>query len=155
MGITAIPSSLDALLALNERVEQETFRYAASNQRIAEATLGMLLADWPAPLRPLLRRVLQSLLANEVAGSLGWPAAPGALQRAVLLALRSRSRIAGGWLALRQRLGGEPSPRFYSMHPTASYGRCFALEQLGPPPLLPRLASGPTDGKGGQQLPHR
>ena len=155
MGITAIPSSLAALLALNERVEQETFRYAASNQRIAEATLGMLLADWPAPLRPLLRRVLQSLLANEVAGSLGWPAAPGALQRAVLLALRSRSRIAGGWLALRHRLGGEPSPRFYSMHPTASYGRCFALEQLGPPPLLPRLASGPTDGKGGQQLPHR
>jgi hypothetical protein len=73
----------------------------------------------------------------------------------VLLALRSRSRIAGGWLALRQRLGGEPSPRFYSMHPTASYGRCFALEQLGPPPLLPLLASGPTDGKGGQQLPHR
>ena len=126
--------------AAGERMEQETFRYAASNQRIAEATPGMLLADWPAPLRPLLRRVLQSLLANEVAGSLGWPAAPGTLQRGVLLALRSRSRIAGGWLALRQRLGGEPSPRFYSMHPTPSYGRCFALEQLGPPPLLPQLA---------------
>jgi len=139
MGITAIPSSLAALLALNERVEQETFRYAASNQRIAEATLGMLLADWPASLRPLLRRVLQSLLANEVAGSLGWPAAPGVLQRGVLLALRSRSRIAGGWLALRRRLGAEPSPRFYSMHPTPSYGRCFALDQLGPPPLLPQL----------------
>jgi hypothetical protein len=56
--------------AAGERMEQETFRYAASNQRIAEATLGMLSADWPAPLRPLLRRVLQSLLANEVAGRL-------------------------------------------------------------------------------------
>lgn len=67
--------------AVGERMEQEMFRYAASNQRIAEATL-----------------------------------------------------------ALRQRLGGEPSPRFYSMHPTPSYGRCFALVQLGPPPLLPQLA---------------
>jgi hypothetical protein len=120
-------------------VEQETFRYAASNQRIAEATLGMPLADWPAPLRPLLRLVLQSLLANEVAGSFGWPAAPGVLQRCVLLALRCRSRIAGGWLALRRRLGGEPSPRFYSMNPTPSYGRCFGLDQLGPPSLLPQL----------------
>ena len=139
MGITSIPSSLAELLALNERVEREMFRYAESNQRIAEATLGMLLADWPAPLRPALRRVLQSLLTHDGAGSLGWPVAPGALQRCVVQVLRSRSRIAGGWLRLRRRLGGEPPPRFYSMHPTPSYGRSFELDQLGPPPLLPQL----------------
>ncbi len=139
MGIRDIPGSLAELLALNERVEREAFRYAASNRRIAEATLGMLLADWPPPLRPALRRVLQALLAADVAGSLGWPAAPGAVQRLVLAALRGRSRIAAAWLRLRRRLVGEPPPRFYSMHPTPSYGSAFRLEQLGPPPLLPDL----------------
>ncbi|MCS5693234.1 DUF2236 domain-containing protein [Cyanobium sp. FGCU-6] len=142
MGITAIPASLEELLALNERVEHTTFRYAESNQRIADATLAMLLSDWPPPLRPLLRRGLQSLLEGDAAGCLGWPAAPDLLQRWVLLALRCRSRFAGGWLALRRRLGLEPAPRFYSMQPTPSYGRSFELEQLGPTPLLPELNRG-------------
>lgn len=139
MGIGAIPASLAELLALNGRVEREIFRYAASNQRIADATLAMLLDDWPAPLRPLLRRALQALLAGEVAGSLGWPAAPGPLQGLVLAALRTRSRSAGGWLGLRRLVAGEPAPSFYSMRPTPSYGSSFRLEQLGPPPLLPEL----------------
>jgi hypothetical protein len=139
MGITALPASLAELLALNERVEREVFRYAESNHRIAEATLAMLLDDWPAPLRPLLRRALRALLAGDEAGCLGWPAAPGLLQGLVLVALRSRSRITGSWRQLRRALAGEPAPCFYSQRPTPSYGRSFRLDQLGPPPLLPHL----------------
>ena len=139
MGITAIPASLAELLALNARVEREVFRYAETNHRIAEATLAMLLDDWPAPLRPLLRRSLHSLLAGDGAGCLGWPAAPGLLQGLVLVALRTRSRIAGSWLQLRRALVGEPAPCFYSQRPTPSYGHSFRLDQLGPPPLLAHL----------------
>ena len=139
MGITDIPASLAELLELNGRVEREIFRYAESNHRIAEATLAMLLADWPAPLRPVLRRSLQALLAGDAAGCLGWPAAPGPLQGLVLMALRTRSRMAAAWLRVRRALAGEPTPSFYSLRPTPSYGRSFRLEQLGPPPLLPDL----------------
>jgi dephospho-CoA kinase len=133
MGLQEIPGSLEALLALNCQVEREAFRPAASNARVAEATLTMLLADWPAPLRPLLRRVLLAPVSAEVGGSLGWSASPGWLQHLVLQVLRLRSRLARRW---PRRPG---STRFYSERPTPSYGERFRLEQLGPPALLPRL----------------
>ena len=139
MGIEAIPGRLDDLLALNTRVERDTYAYAPSNQRIAEATLTMLLADWPAPLRPPARQALMALLEAEVAGSLGWPVAPGWLQSLVLRALRLRSQLSAGGRTLARRLGREPKPRFYSQRPNPSYGAAFRLEQLGPPPLLEHL----------------
>jgi hypothetical protein len=144
MGIAAIPGSLSALMALNEQVERQVFALAPSNRRVADATLAMLLADWPAPLRPALHRVLAALLDRQTAGSLGWPVAPGWLQQLVLAALRLRSRAAAAYAAaaaatLSRMLGLQPRARFYSQRPTPSYGAGFRLEQLGPPPLLQHL----------------
>ncbi len=135
MGIATIPASLEALLAFHQAFEADQFRFAPANARVAEATLAMLLRDWPAPLRPLLRRLLQALPEARVSDSLGWPTAPTPLQAAIRLALRTRSRLANGW----QRLMPPQGTRFYSERPTPSYGDRFALEQLGPPPLLPLL----------------
>ena len=56
MGIPAIPATLAELVAFNRAIEAEAFASAASNRRVADATLAMLLADWPAPLRPGLAR---------------------------------------------------------------------------------------------------
>ncbi|MCP9887562.1 dephospho-CoA kinase [Cyanobium sp. ATX 6A2] len=114
MGITGLPASLEQLLALNNRVEASLFAAAACNRRVADATLAMLLADWPSGLRPPLAVLLR--------GGLG-------------LALRARSRLVNGW----QRLHPPRRSRFYSERPTPSYGRHFQLEQLGPPPLLEGL----------------
>ena len=133
MGLQALPASLEALLGLNREVEARAFRPAASNGRVADATLAMLLADWPAPLRPALRRVLLALVSQEVCGSLGWSSSPGWLQRLVLAGLGLRSRLARHW---PRRPG---ATRFYSERPTASYGKHFGLEQLGPPAMLGRL----------------
>ena len=136
MGLQQLPASLEELLTLNERVEREVFRPAASNRRIAEATLTMLLGDWPAPLRPALAGLLRGLLDPPVAGSLEWPVAPAWRRGLVRAALRSRSRLAN----LGQRLRPPRASRFYSERPTPSYGAQFALEQLGPPAMLERLA---------------
>jgi dephospho-CoA kinase len=135
MGIAAIPATLAELVAFNQAIEAEVFANAASNRRVADATLAMLLGDWPAPLRPGLARVLGSLLSAPEAAALGWPEPPTALQRAVLLALRLRSRLAG----LSQRLRPPRGSRFYSERPTPSYGKSFQLEQLGPPARLAEL----------------
>ena len=135
MGIAELPATLAELLALNERVEANLFAAAASNRRVADATLAMLLAGWPSPLRPPLAVLLRGVLPDSVATSLGWPPAPGWLQRLLRLALRSRSRLVNGW----QRLRPPRRSRFYSQYPTPSYGRRFQLEQLGPPALLERL----------------
>lgn len=136
MGLAELPESLEALLALNRRVESEAFRPAASNRRIAEATLGMLLADWPERLRPALAGVLRGLLEPETAHALQWPAAPAWRRSLLRSALRARSRGAN----LAQRLRPPRRSRFFSEYPTASYGESFQLEQLGPPAMLERLA---------------
>lgn len=135
MGIHAIPDSLEELLAFNRQFEDEQFAAAPANGRVAEATLTMLLRDWPAPLRPALRRLLQALPEAAVTRSLGWPEPPTALQAAIRSGLRLRSRLANAW----QRLIPPRGTRFYSERPTPSYGASFELEQLGPPPLLPAL----------------
>lgn len=135
MGIEARPHSLEALLALNEQVETELFAAAASNRRIADATVAMLQADWPAPLRRPLAWVLQGLLEPQVLASLGWRPAPPAIAALLRGGLRLRSRLLNRWRRWRPARG----QRFYSERPTASYGHRFALEQLGPPPLLERL----------------
>ncbi|MCP9928343.1 dephospho-CoA kinase [Cyanobium sp. CH-040] len=135
MGIGAIPASLEGLLALNTQVERELFRPAESNRIVSEATLAMLLDDWPAPLRPAVRGVLQAVVEPELAAPLGWPAAPGALRSLVRTGLRLRSRLLNRWQRLRPPRGS----RFYSERPTPSYGERFRLEQLGPPALLERL----------------
>jgi hypothetical protein len=140
MGIADLPDSLEALLALNERVEREAFAPAATNRRIADATLAMLLADWPAPLRPALRRGLLGLLDRQTCVALGWSTPPDWLQTLVLQALRARSRAAALVASGRRRLGRPTAARFYSQQPTPSYGATFRLEQLGPPPLLADLA---------------
>jgi dephospho-CoA kinase len=135
MGIAGLPTTLEELLALNQRVEASVFAAAASNRRVADAILEMLLADWPAFLRPPLAGLLRGVLPEAVTTSLGWDPAAVWLQRLVRHALRTRSRLLNGW----QRLRPSRRSRFYSERPTPSYGRQFRLEQLGPPPLLERL----------------
>jgi dephospho-CoA kinase len=135
MNIEAIPTTLEELLAFHHRYEAERFATAPANGRVAEATLSMLLRDWPVPLRPAIRTLLQALPEASVTTSLGWPPPPPVLQRAIRATLRGRSRLANAW----QRLFPLKETRFYSQRPTPSYGASFQLEQLGPPPLLERL----------------
>ena len=135
MQLRDIPDTLAAMLAFNGAYERRHFSAGPAQQRLAEATLGMLLADWPAPLRPALRRGLQALPELAVQRSLGWPAAAAPLVGLLRAGLRLRSRLANGW----RRLRADERTHFFSERPTPSYGPAFQLEQLGPPPLLSRL----------------
>jgi dephospho-CoA kinase len=135
MQLRDIPDNLTAMLALNSAYERRHFRTGSAQQRLADATLTMLLADWPAPLRPALRRGLQALPELAVQRSLGWPAAAAPLVGLLRVGLRLRSSLSNGW----RRLRSDERSHFFSERPTPSYGPSFALEQLGPPPLLDRL----------------
>ncbi len=97
MGIADLPDSLEALLALNERVERDAF---------APPCGEVCWACWIARPAP------------------PWVGAP---------------RLTGcrRWCC---RPCEAAAARFYSQHPTPSYGATFRLEQLGPPPLLADLA---------------
>jgi len=90
MGIPEIPPDLPAMLAFNQEFEAEVFAAAASNRQVADATLEMLLRDWPAPLRPGLGRLLAGLLSRSEAHCLGWSRPASPLQGLLLAALRQR-----------------------------------------------------------------
>jgi dephospho-CoA kinase len=123
------------MLAFNQAFEARAFALASSNRRVADATMAMLLADWPAPLRPGLGRLLAGLLCEREAACLGWSLPPSPLQGLMLAGLRLRSRLA----ALSQSLRPPQPARFYSERPTPSYGAQFQLDQLGPPARLAAL----------------
>ena len=135
MGIPAMAPDLPAMLAFNQAFEARAFAPAASNRQVADATLAMLLADWPAPLRPALGRLLAGLLSQSEAACLGWSQPASPLQAALLASLRCRSRLA----ALSQSLRPPQRSRFFSEAPTPSYGARFELNQLGPPARLAEL----------------
>ncbi|GDX76932.1 hypothetical protein LBMAG41_20080 [Cyanobium sp.] len=137
MGIPAIPPDLPAMLAFNQAFEAQVFAPAESNRQVADATLAMLLRDWPAPLRPALGRLLAGLLAQSEAECLGWSRPASPLQAALLATLRCRSRLAG----LSQSLRPPQRSRFFSEQPNPSYGKRFQLHQLGPPARLAQLNS--------------
>lgn len=143
MDIAERPARLEALLALNGQVERELFRAAASNRRVADATMAMLLTDCPSPLLTPVAAVLWGLLEPEVLASLSWRPAPPWLAALVRGGLRLRSRL----LNLHQRLRPARRQRFYSERPTPSYGKQFQLEQLGPPAMLKRLNSPRWSGR--------
>ena len=135
MGLQQLPADLNALLTLNRRVEDQVFAGTAAGRRVAEATLAMLLDDWPPPLRPALRSLLAGLVEPGVGACLGWSTAPGWQQALVLAGLRLRSRFSG-W---SQRLLPPRGSRFYSQRPTPSHGAHLSYDRLGPPPLLEGL----------------
>ena len=135
MQIEQRPRSLCELMELNQRANYQLFACAASNQHIAEATVKMLLAPWPAPVHPWLRSIMCSLLEPETLSSLNWSSAPDWQVKAVRVALQCRSFLLGAvrrfWTPRRRC--------FFSERPTHSYGKHFSLKQLGPPSLLQQL----------------
>jgi hypothetical protein len=147
MEISDLPTTLQTLMAWNQRVEEQVFQVAPSNRLVAEATLSMLLRDWPPPLRAPLAVGLRGLLDRATTKSLGWPSAPSWWRELLRTCLRLRSRLNFYWQELRPH---RPT-HFYSEHPTPSYGAQFTLEQLGPTPLLAHLNGRPPDVEEGSR----
>ncbi len=135
MNLEQRPRSLRELMELNQRTNLELFACAESNQLVADATVAMLLAPWPAPFHPWLRSIMRCLLEPETLSSLNWPSAPDWQTQALRVVLHCRSFI----LCTVRRFWAPKRRRFFSERPTSSYGRQFTLEQIGPPSLLPRL----------------
>lgn len=137
MHIEQRPRDLPELMDLNERANGELFAYSVSNQRVADATVTMLLEPWPAPLHRWLRSIVCSLLEPDTLNSLNWPTAPAWQKESLRAVLHCRSRI----LSILRRVWVPKRRRFFSERPTTSYGKHFTLKQIGPPSLLRSLNS--------------
>jgi hypothetical protein len=154
MAIETIPATLEELLAFHQRFEAERFAAAPANGRVADATLAMLLRDWPAPLRPAIRRLLQGLPEAGVCTSLGWPQAPPALQRTLRAALRQRLAAAAP-AARHPLLFGRAHPQLRHLLPAGAAGATTAAEAAQPAPLERPAAAHRPHRRHRQRQEHR
>ena len=128
------PGSLRELMELNQHANHQLFACASSNQRVADATVAMLLAPWPAPFHPWLRSIVCRLLEPETLSSLNWPKAPAWQVKAVQMALHCRSSSRAPFAVSELPNADGFLPETHTQLRTQ-----FSLEQLGPPSLLQRL----------------
>lgn len=134
MNISAIPETVEELERWSDRYEKENLRFAESNRRVADNTLGLFLSWYPALLRPLIRPAVLALLEPELLDAFGYRHPPGWLRAALDLGMRLRARV----LRLFPR---RSVPRLITRARHRSYPNGYRVADLGVPGL-DRVAQG-------------
>jgi mpaB/rubber oxygenase-like protein len=139
MNIRAIPDTYEAFERYNVEYERAEFCYALSNRIIADATMGVFVSWFPAPLRPLVEPCIHAMLDEPVLDAFGYPHPSPALRRSVEAVLKLRAR------ALR-RFPSRRRPRLLTAIRHRSYPHGYRVEQLG-------AAAAHNDCRGGSSQP--
>ena len=128
MGIKEIPGSYEELERFNIEYERRELASTEESRRVGADGRELFAAWFPRPARPLVRRGIYALLADDLRRAFGFPAAPRGLRGTVESALRLRARVLR-FLPPRRR------PRLRTQkRRRRSYPRGYLLEELGPPP---------------------
>jgi hypothetical protein len=125
MAIRDIPESYDVLERFNAEYERRNFRRTETARRVGVATRDMFLAWFPGLPKRLGAPAIYALMDEPLLDAFGFPHPPRTVRVAVEAALRSRARVVS-LLPPRRR------PRLRTGRRTRSYGRRWALEELGP-----------------------
>lgn len=141
MGIKGLPATYADYEARLDAYEAEHFGYAPSNERVAEASIRIVAAWYPRPLRGLVRSASVAMLDEPLRVALGLPRQPAWLASVLHRALRVRA------LALRC---APPRRRPYEHDPRRTYPFGYSLADLGPRPAPAQDAGGPGDGTPGR-----
>jgi hypothetical protein len=124
MGIRELPVTLAETERFNVDYERERFRYAGSNRVVAEATMRVFLAWYPAPLRPLVRLFICSLLESRVLQAFDYREPPAPVRGLVLGALGLRAR-------LLRHLPRRRRPHLLTLSATRTYPSGYSVQELG------------------------
>ncbi|MEO0458201.1 MAG: oxygenase MpaB family protein [Cyanobacteria bacterium P01_A01_bin.114] len=135
MGIENIPETYEAFEGYNQTYEIQHFRYAETNQRVADATRAMMLGWFPSGLRAGVNLGIPTILDTPLLTALGWEPAAPALQRLVQNTLKFRSR-------LLRKLPPRSTTDFFADQKIRSYPQGYGVKDIGPPGLLGKLNRG-------------
>jgi hypothetical protein len=134
MGIKDIPETYEAFEQFHKQYEATYFHYSDSNREIADLTMQTFLAWYPAPLRPLVREGLYTLLDEPLLRAFGYPQPHPFLKAVVYGALKTMSFLVRTVMPPRREA-------FHFTHqPNRTYPQGYQLESLGPndaPPYDP------------------
>ena len=125
MNIQDLPPSLEVFDQFNRAYEREHFRYAPSNQRIAEATRDLVLSMYlPRFLWRFGAPFVYALIDDPLLDAVGFQRPPMWLRSFVEAGLKAR-----GWLM--KFLPPRRSPYLYTRQPYPTYPNGYQIEQLG------------------------
>ncbi len=136
MGIKDIPQTYEAFEAYHKNYEQQYFHYSDSNREIAELTFQTFLSWYPAPLRPIVREGLYTLLDEPLMRAFGFPAPHPLLTALVHGSLKALSFV------IRTVMPPRREPFHFTHQPNRTYPQGYTLESLGPkdaPPYDPTV----------------
>lgn len=125
MGIAELPADLESLRERSDTYENERFRPADSNGRIARSTMQMMSGWFPGPLRPLVRTSLRAMLDQRMLTCFDLKPAPLPVRCAVVAGLRVRA-------AALSCLPGRRSPRRRSESARRTYPSGCPMHEVGP-----------------------
>jgi hypothetical protein len=127
MNIADIPETLEALEAFNRAYEAEHFRYAPSNQRVAESVREMFIG-WllPRPLHALGRPFVHALMDDRLLAACGFPSVSPAWRAFVEAGIRLRARALRHFPPRRRPMLRTELKR------KKTYPDGWVLEKLGP-----------------------
>jgi hypothetical protein len=129
MGIRGLPSTYDGYLQLLLDYERAHFSPDPANTALAEASIDIVRAIAPLPVRPLVRRVTIALMDPPLREALRLPAQPQWFVSLVRRTLRLRGRLL--------RFAGPRATPY--LHRPVTYPDGHRLSDLGPLSMLDAL----------------
>ncbi|SCD36063.1 hypothetical protein GA0115245_144024 [Streptomyces sp. di188] len=151
MGISHVPGTYAEFERLHDAYEREMFAYDPANRRVAAATLRVMAAWYPAPLRRIAVRASLAVLDEPLLAALGFRPQPAWLRAVVHRAFRLRAVCIRLLPARPERLPRRPKARTYP------FG--WTLDDLGPHwaqsrPVQPLPDEPPPETEGSGARPH-
>jgi hypothetical protein len=130
MRIADMPTTFEGFCSLLDEYEAAHFVYRPANERVARATLDMMVSWYPAPLRPAMRMLVPGLLDDRTLRAVGLPEPGRRIRTVAERAMRARAGAVRRLPARRDHRPFEPRIRSYTDEP--------ATRQLGPAALVKR-----------------
>lgn len=125
MNIKDLPDNIADFEAFNRNYEATRFRYAESNTAIGGKTLDLLLSFYlPPALFGMARPAAYALMDQPLLDAMGFPAAPGWLQKLAPAGLRLRAR-------LLRILPKRRKPHLLTSVRRPTYPQGYKVEELG------------------------
>lgn len=125
MNIKTIPDSYQAFEQFNREYEKQHFKHVASNRKVGDATVNLLLSFYlPSWLAWMGRPVVYALMDDALLDAMGYPKPSGFMRGFVRGALRLRSMV--------MRYFKEPvRPVLGTARKRKTYPEGYAIEELG------------------------
>ncbi len=137
MNIKDSPVTYEQFAAYLDAYEREHFARSRDGRAVSDATLALLIGFYPAPLRPLMRRITMALLDPALRDAFGYPDPGPAATALAVGGLRARAIV-------ERRLPPRRRPRHVRQMPAfAIYPEGYAVERLGTFPTT-RGRAGPS-----------